>query len=224
MKFFTDGSVAFMKWPWWLTNMRKYKGKVPNYVKEALVDPCVSDLLTSNEYHWVGDINIVEFLNSLPENHFFSFDYPSDMNPKYEDLFLMKSWDNACRYNWHPQYITTVQGKFGQAWNYIEQFHKYNALEPDFLGLGNLCKHRSCNDFIKHTIGYIFKYSYAKRIHIYGLCKDAIPYCYKLAKKFKIDFSIDQEIWQYLRPSKLRAQDFKLYLIDLIDKGVRFEL
>jgi hypothetical protein len=225
MKFFTDNTVRYLEWGYELTNIKKYlKMRVPNYIKEMLIDPAVYELIDSKEYSWVGKIDIEEFLDSLPNNHYFSFDYPSDMNPQYEDLFLMKSYENAEKYTYHPQYITTVQGKFNNYYSYIEWFHKYNDLEPEFLGLGNICKQRSWNTFLKHTIPYIFKYSYTDRIHIYGLCKDAIPKVYQLAKKYRIDISIDQVKWQYYKDSTQRPQHFKFYLIDLIDEGVKFQI
>jgi len=187
MKFFTDQRW----WPYLLINIKKYR-KMRKFkrFKEILVDPGVYDLLENSKYSWEGTINIDEFLNSLPENHFFSWDYPSDMNLAYEDLFIQKSWINAVRFHNHPQYITTVQGKFNNYFNYIYWFHLYNDLDPEFLGLGNMCQHRSLNDFLKHTIPYIFKYSNTKRIHIYGLCKRGIVFAMKMAKRYYFCFQL----------------------------------
>jgi hypothetical protein len=225
MKFFTDSSVRYLKWPYEITDIQKYlKMKVPNYIKELLIDPGISDLLNSNEYSWVGNINISEFLSKLPKNHYFSFDYPSIINKNCENLFLEKSWKNAKNYCYHPQYIVTVQGKFNNYYNYIEWFHKYNSLEPDFMGVGNILKHRTWNSFLKHTIPYILKNSYANRIHFYGLCKDAIPKIYKLGKKYNKQISLDQQKWQYYNSSIKRPQIFKEYLIDLVDSGVKFTI
>ena len=213
MKFFTDQRW----WPYLLINIKKYR-KMRKFkrFKEILIDPGVFDLKISSIYSWEGSINIKEFLDSLPENHFFSYDYPSDMNLYWENRFIEKSWENAKRYHNYPQYITTIQGKFNNYFNYIEWFHKYNDLETDFMGLGNMCQHRTLNKFLKHTLPYIFKYSNAKRIHIYGLCKRGIPFAAKMAKLYKKELSIDQEKWQYFLPSKLRPILLCNYLNDIL--------
>ena len=190
---------------------------------EVIIDPGVYDLKNNPEYSWEGTINIYDFLEGLPDNHYFSFDYPSDMNLKFEDLFIKKSWQNAINYSHCPQYITTIQGKFNNSTNYIKWFHKYNELEPKFMGLGNMCQHRTLNKFLKEVIPYIFKNCIAKRIHIYGLCKRAIPYADKMAKKYKKNLSVDQEKWQFFKTSTLRSMDLNLYLNDLIKKGVEIE-
>lgn len=213
MKFFTDQRW----WPYLLINIKKYR-KMRKFkrFKEIIVDPGVFDLKNNSEYSWEGSINIDEFLDSLPENHYFSWDYPSDMNLSYEDLFIQKSKLNAEKYHNHPQYITTIQGKFNNYFNYIYWFHLYNDLDPDYLGLGNMCQHRTLNEFLKHTIPYIFKYSNTKKIHIYGLCKQGIIFAMRMAKRYKIDLSVDQEKWQYYQPSKLRPILLCNYLNDIM--------
>lgn len=226
MRFFTDNCFGNqLQWPWMLCRIDQYfEIKEYSQWREILIDPGVYELTKADHYSWEGDLNIIEFLEALPENHYFSADYPSDMNLKYENSFIQKSWKNAKKYHNYPQYITTVQGKFNNYFNYIDWFHKYNDLDPEFLGLGNICQHRTWNSFMKHTLPYIFKYAYANRIHIYGLCKDAIPKVFKLSKKYNKEISIDQEKWQFYKKSNHRPQDFKAYLIDLIDLEVEFEI
>ncbi len=220
MRFFTDQKW----WVYLLINIKKYP-KMRSYQRynEIIIDPGVYDLKDNDKYSWEGKIDIDKFLEKLPENHFFSFDYPSDMNLKFEDLFIKKSWKNALKYSHYSQYITTVQGKFGNINNYIKWFERYNELDSDFMGLGNMCQHRTLNRFLKDVLSYIFKNCNSKRIHIYGLCKKAIPYADKLAKKYKKLLSVDQEKWQYYKVSSLRSKDLNYYLNDLIKKEVEIE-
>ena len=140
LKFFTDKTV---KNDYLLIQITDYlKLKDFSKWKKILIDPKVYELKKSNEYSWINKINILDFLNSLPKNHFFSLDYPCDMNLKYQDLFLKKSWNNALKYYNHSQYIITVQSKFKDFWNFVEWFDKYNSLQikSEILGLGNLCR------------------------------------------------------------------------------------
>ena len=220
MKFFTDKTVEN---DYLLIKIKDYL-KLKDFSRwdEILIDPHVYELTKSDEYSWINKINVYDFITSLPSNHYFSLDYPGDMNPQYQREFILKSWINAVSYHQHSQYICTVQFKFNNYWNFVDWFDKYNDLEikSGILGLGNMCRHSRCNEFMKHALDYAFSHCRHPRIHIYGLCKDAIPYAFKLSQRFKIELSIDQEKWQYFKDSKLRPQDFKIYLIDLIDKGI----
>jgi len=224
MKFFTDNSVNYLQWPYLLTNIKKYiKLRDKSKWDEILIDPGVFDLKENYKYSWEDSIIIHEFLDSLPKDHYFSMDFPGDMNKRYKKLFLDKSRIYAAGFSYHPNFIVTVQFYHKNYWSFIENFEWYNNLtiKSGILGLGNMCQHRRCNDFMKHALDYAFSHSKHPRIHIYGLCKDAIPYADKLARRFKIGLSIDQEKWQYFKKSVLRPQIFKEYLIDLIDKGVK---
>ena len=195
MKFFTDKSV-----------IHSYLIiKITDYIKindfsnwnEVFIDPNVYELIKAKEYSWINKINITEFLNNLPKNHFLSIDYPSDMNIKHQKLFLEKSWYNALKYNNHPNYITTAQYKFNDFWNFVEWFDKYNTLEikSGILGLGNLCKIRYLTDYLNDIIDYAISNCNHPRIHFYGLCMKGIPLAYKLAKRYNIKLSIDSVKW-----------------------------
>ena len=241
MKFFTDKTVEN---EYLLIKIKDYvrlreKGYNFSKKKEVLIDPGVYELKKSNEYSWEDSINISEFLDSLPENHYFSWDYPCDMNPQYQDLFLEKTWENTQKYYYHPNYIITVQSKFNNYWNFVEWFDKYNALniKSGIMGLGNMCRFRTLNQYFKHSLDYAFSHCNHQRIHIYGLCLKAIPYAYNLANKFNIELSVDSTKWTRSVSSNLRKkynnlagcrknnrQDyFNEYLKEIKKRGVQIE-
>ncbi|MHA1395711.1 MAG: hypothetical protein ACTSRZ_19595 [Promethearchaeota archaeon] len=223
LKFFTDESLNYLKWPYLLLKIKKYlRKKNLSRFREIIIDPGVYELRNSPFYSWENEIDIEEFLNSLPKNHYFSLDYPPDMNQNYEKLFIQKSWENALKYHKYEQYICTVQYKFNNYMDFINWFDRYNSLNirSGILGIGNMLRHRKLNEFLKHSLDYAFSHSMHSRMHLYGLCKQAIPYAYKLARRFKIEISIDQQKWQYFKKATLRPQLFKIYLIDLMDEGV----
>ena len=195
MKFFTDKTVVN---DYLLVKIVDYiKMKDFSRWKEIFIDPGVWQLTKSDKFKWEGKINIKEFLDSLPDNHYFSFDYPCDMNEIYTELFLYKSWINAILYCSEKQYIVTVQSKFNNYWNFMEQFDMYNNLDikSGILGLGNMCRFRSLNQYLKHALDYAFYRCRHSRIHIYGLCLKAIPYAYKLSKRYGIELSTDSTKW-----------------------------
>lgn len=200
MKFFTMNNVV---WRFLLVKIKDYLNMSEEdkaQYKEILIDPGVYDLTKGSTFSWEEEIDIDEFLDTLPSNHYFSWDYPCDMNPQYEDLFIKKTWENALKYHNHPQYIVTVQYKINHYWNFVEWFDKYNEMEiaSNFLGLGNMCKIITKSDFMDHAIDYAFSHSNYKRMHIYGLGLRHIPYVYKKAKQFNIELSIDST--KYTRP------------------------
>jgi len=214
MKFFTDKTVVN---DYLLIKIKDYiKMKDFSKWKEVFIDPGVYDLTKSDKFKWEGKINIKEFLVSLPDNHYFSFDYPCDMNLQYTDLFLQKSWENALKYNTYTNYIVTVQFKFRNYWNFVEWFDRYNRLHvfSRILGLGNMCRFRTLNNFLKHSLDYAFSRCRHPRIHIYGLCLKAIPYAYNLSKRYNIELSIDSTKWTFMyyeQESKDRQVQFDLY-------------
>ena len=201
MKFFTDKTVLN---DYLLVKIKDYlKMKDFSRWKEVFIDPGVYELTKSKFYSWEKETYqqtlkfIIDFLDSLPDDHYFSWDYPCDMNLQYQDFFINRTWENATHFCYHPNYIVTVQSKFRNYWNFVEWFDKYNDLEiaSGILGLGNMCRFRSLNQFLKHTIDYAFSHCKHKRIHIYGLCLKSIPYADHLAKQFNIAFSIDSTKW-----------------------------
>ena len=186
LKFFTDKTVVN---DYLLDKIKDYwKMKDFSQWKEVFIDPGVYDLTKSDKFNWEGKINIPEFLDSLPENHYFSWDYPCDMNPKYTDLFLDKTFVNAQIYQDHPQYIVTTQYRFNDYWNFVGNFNCYNNfdIKSGILALGNMCRFRTLNQYLKHALDYAFSHTKHPRIHIYGLCLKGILYAVKLAKQFDI--------------------------------------
>ena len=236
MKFFTDKTV---KNDFLLIKIKDYiklrkKGNDFSQWKEVFIDPGVYELTKDYKFSWEGDIIILEFLNSLPANHYFSWDYPCDMNLKYQELFLKNTWNNAKKYHNHPQYIITVQYKFNNYWNFIEWFDKYNELESiksGIVGLGNMCRFPHLTEYMKHTLDYAFSHCKHPRIHVYGLCLRSIPYAYNLAKRYNIELSIDSTKWtRCFHTSGLpscrkenRQEFFDVYLKEIRKRGVILE-
>lgn len=201
MKFFTDKTITN---DYLMVKIKDYwRMKDFSDWREVFIDPGVWELTKWNEYSWVhlkgskGYRDIEIFLDSLPDNHYFSWDYPCDMNLEYQELFLRNTWNNALNFHEHPQYIVTVQSKFRNYINFMEWFDEYNNLEikSGILALGNMCRFRSLNQYLKHALSYAFYKCKHPRIHIYGLCMKAIPYAYKLSKKTSIEFSFDSTKW-----------------------------
>ena len=131
MKFFTDKTVIndflLIKFLDYL-KLRKKNYDFSRW-KEIFIDPGVYDLTKDYKFKWEGDVNIHEFLDSLPVNHYFSCDLPSDMNLKYKKYFLEKSWQYAQAYCYHHQFIVTVQFYHNNYWNFKENFDRYNNLD-----------------------------------------------------------------------------------------------
>lgn len=171
--------------------------------KEIFIDPGVYDLTKSKFYSWEKETYqqtlkfIVAFLDSLHDDHYFSWDYPCDMNLEYQDFFINKTWENACHLCYHPQYIVTTQYKYNNYWDFVKWFNRYNNLEikSGILGLGNMCRFRTLNQYLEHALSYAFYRCKHPRIHIYGLCLRAIPYAYNLSKKVGIELTIDSTKW-----------------------------
>jgi len=229
MKFFTDKTVKndylLVKLPIYL------KMKDFNRWKEVFVDPGVYDLTKSDKFKWEGKINIPEFLDGLPDNHYFSWDYPGDMNLQYQDLFLQKTWDNALKYSKHPQYIVTVQFKFNHYWSFVSWFNKYNELEikSGILGLGNMCKTCYKPIFMHHALDYALSHCNHKKIHIYGLPLRFMKYVFDLGRKFNIEVTVGSTKWSFYFYDKDyergggRQKAFDWYLNKIKEKGVVLE-
>ena len=238
MKFFTDHTVIN---DYLLIKIGDYlKGDFTKY-KEVFIDPGVYELTKTPEYSWMKPTskfsimyrNIGNFLDTLPENHYFSADYPCDMNEAYTDEFLHKSWINAELYCNHKQYIVTIQSKFNDYWSFREWFDRYNELPiaSGILGLGNFCRIFHTTEFVVHALPYIFRYCNHPRIHIYGLALRLIPYAYRLAKKYGVELSMDSTKWtRNCKTSGLpscrkenRQEYFDLYITTLKERGIALE-
>ena len=174
--------------------------------EEVFVDPGVWELTKNFEYSWINNINIEEFIKNLPDNHYFSFDYPCDMNLQHQTSFIAKSWVNANLYCKYPQYIVAVQSIFNNYWHFIGSFNLYNNLniKSGILALGNMCRFRTLNNYLKNTLDYAFSKCKHPRIHIYGLCLRAIPYAVALSKRYNVKLSIDSTKWTRAVNKKLK--------------------
>lgn len=206
------------KWPYLILKIQKYlKLKNKGLYKYILIDPGVYELGDSDSYSWENRIDISGFLESLPKNHYFSWDYPGDMNPKYSELFLKKSWENACKFSEHPNYITTVQFQYNNYLSFIDWFNKYNELPMTsrIMGIGNMCQQKGLNEFVKHTIPYILKNSKADWIHIYGPNVFIIKYISKWEKLTDKLITVDNRKWEFYVKSSERAQAFRDYITKL---------
>jgi hypothetical protein len=235
MKFFT-GRPEYIDNPYLLIKIGDYL-KINDFTRweEVFIDPGVYELIKSDKYSWEDTLDIREFLDSLPKNHYFAADYPCDMNLQYTDRFLDKSWNNAIRYCNHPQYIVTVQSQFNNYWWFVQWFDKYNKLniESGILGLGNSCRIHQLTEFIKHSLDYAFKHCNHPRIHIYGLAMKIIPYAYNLAKRFNIKLSMDSTKWTRPITKELKQECgiscnkenikkyFETYLQELKRRGIK---
>ncbi len=230
MKFFTDKTVQndFL-----LVKLKDYlKLKDYSQWKEILIDPGVYDLMKDSKFKWEGTINISDFLDTLPKNHYFSWDYPGDMNLQYQALFLEKTWKIALKFHKHPQYITTVQYKYNNYWDFIEWFDKYNKLDiaSGYLGLGNMCKTSRKKYFMNHALDYAYKNCDHPRIHIYGLPLRFVSQVEKLGKRFKIKTSIDNVKWTFMWYEFDNKEErnnkqllFNTYLQKIREKSVKLE-
>jgi len=231
MKFLTYTYNGFISWPYLiikLSNYLKMTNEAKSKYKEIMIDPGVYELGVSSRFSWEGKINIKQFLDSLKINEYLSFDYPSDMNPKFTDIFLERSWDNAIRYCNHPQYIVTVQYPYNHYWWFTYWFDKYAKLPhgSGVLGIGNLCKQRGCNPFVKHALDYalINLPKDVERIHVYGPNKIMIKYIQKLEDLKKVRFSIDSRKWEFYKNSIERPYWFKEYINNLKKIGIKIDI
>lgn len=205
MKFFTDNTVNNR---YLLIPITKYKKMHSIFYSEVLIDPGVYELKKSNKYSWEEKINIKEFLDQLPDNTYFTADYPSDMNQKYEDEFIINSYANAYEYSNHSQYIPVVQSKIQDLESFKKYFDIYNKLKPksNILGLGNFCRIHWLNNYVREALKYAFENSKIPRIHVYGLGLRLISYTFNLALQNNIQLSIDSTKWTRACSTELRKK------------------
>lgn len=200
MKFFTDHTVKNDYLLITIKNYLRFREKEFNFdkYKEVFIDPGVYELTKGREsYSWEKKVNIHKFLESLPENHYFSFDYPADMYPPNQELFLRKSFENAEKYQNYKQFIITVQFRLGSWLDYIVWLNRYSRLNSrGILGIGNMCRMLYLTKFVKNVINYTFKNVKNKRIHIYGLGLRSLPYAIRKAKRYNKELSFDSTKWK----------------------------
>lgn len=211
MEFFTNRVV----------NPRFLLVKIRDYLKmdkfpyeKVFIDPGVGELSMMDEYGWKDWIDVGEFLDTLPDNHWFTCDYPSDMNLNLGHIFLKKSWEMAKKHCGHPQYIVTAQYPHNHALLFMKWFKKYNDLEhrSGILGLGNLCRIPTLTNYLKYILDFAFKHAAddVEQIHVYGLCLRAIPYVQELSEKYGIKVSVDSTKWCFAYNNDLK-DEYGLY-------------
>jgi len=205
LKFFTDKTVINDYLLIKIVDYIKMKDFSP--WQEVYIDPGIWDLKKSDSFKWEGTINIDDFLYSLPDNHYFSWDYPPGLNELYTELFIEKTWANANLYNNHSQYIVTVQSKFNNYISFKEQFDRFNTLyiASGIIAIG-MGRFKFLTEYLKHALDYAFSHCKHSRIHIYGLCLRAIPYAYKLSQKFDNELSVDSTKWTRACTNKLKLK------------------
>lgn len=181
-----------------LLNIKQYSKKKHLNKFLYLIDPSVYELKNNIEY------SQIDLLHSIAKENkeLISIDYPCDMNLEYSDLFIEKSIQNNLKYAKNNCYIATIQFKFLDFIDFKKQF-EYLEENIDFtqkiIGIGNLCRILSSNEFTDK----VFKYLNSKKYfyHFYGLG-------FRLIKKYihLFDFcSIDSTKW-----TKAITNDFKL--------------
>jgi len=184
--------------------------KIINYsqkYKIVIIDVGVYQLKKQPYYNFEKlAINFKEILTILPTNVYIPYDFPADMNIKYQELFIKKSFDNFLKYKEYKQFISTIQCKFNDINNFKLSFDKYNKYitSNHYVGLGNMCRINQLTDFIKESIDYAFRYSKSKKIHIFGLSLRNFKYVYSKSIEYNIDLSIDNTKWTKACNQKIR--------------------
>lgn len=174
--------------------------------KEVIIDVGVYDLKKSNEYSWINKINFVDILDNLNKNEYIPFDYPSDMNPFYQDKFIFRTIENTMKYCYSSQFIVSIQYRNQDIYSFKYWFDMGNKfiVNNNILGLGNMCRLKKKTNFIRNTFKYTFKHSKAKRIHIFGLSIWLFPIAYILSKIYNKELSFDSTNWTRACNKKLK--------------------
>ncbi len=198
--FFTDYSTQISKYC--LLNVKKYKDISKLDKIMYFIDPSVYELKDSNEY---SNIKLLEHLSNagnLKENEFISIDYPNDMNPQYSDLFIEKTMQYNKKYADNLNYIATLQFKFKDFNDFRQRFNElseYVDMSKKVIGIGNLCRIMSNNDFIDNVFDFLYNQIKIKQIawiHFYGLSKRVIEVCINKFKDLNsVIISTDSTKW-----------------------------
>jgi hypothetical protein len=170
MKFLTDIKTDISNFC--LLHIDRYNDKRKQNKKLCFIDPGVYNLKKNIEYPQFELLHYLAAGNLLP-NEYISIDYPSDMNPEFEDYFVQETIRNNLRYADNPQYINTLQYKFCIFNSFVANF---NHLKPLFwnknkiVGFGNLCRILYPNEYTDKVFAFIREnMSGIKQIHFYGL-------------------------------------------------------
>ena len=88
MMFFTNYGTKISRFC--LLNIKDYHKPKTNK-KIIFVDPSVYELVENEEYSRIDQLHELAAGN-LQKNEYISIDYPCDMNEKYTDVFIEKTW------------------------------------------------------------------------------------------------------------------------------------
>lgn len=181
--------------------------KINEYAKKYRVlflEPEVLILRKQPYYRFEKWLNVHDFLSKLPDNCYFSLDYPSDMNEKYTNRFALKTLYNIEKYNYSEHYIITTQSKFMDFNSFKQYFDFVNGMrnKSNILAIGNLCRLFSIQKNVKSFMVKLLKYiryninfSYYKWVHIYGLGLHYVKVFYDLFKDAPLILSFDSTKW-----------------------------
>lgn len=155
------------------------------------IDPSVRELKNNREYS-----NIDKLVNLVPKikgNVEISIDYPSDMNPKFENEFIEKTYEFNKRFRDNPHYTKTLQYGMLDFESFCFELNRLDDLGIDWsqntLGIGNLCrlfrysrKNPNLKSYKKYTfvqqitckISKFVQQNNVKSIHLYGIGIDVI--------------------------------------------------
>jgi len=115
--------------------------------------------------------------NILQSNEYMSIDYPSDMNPQFEELFIEKSYQNNIEFKDNLHYICTLQSKFLNYHSFMREYIRLMniiRIEGKIVGIGNLCR---INRFSKNPK--------SKSYHIYEYLKTIMKFLLRNLPKGK---------------------------------------
>lgn len=195
-KSFIDFKNKKIKW-------NKIKDLSHNY-KKVFLEPEVFILRKQTNYRFDKWLDVNNFLINLPENCYFSLDYPSDMNLNHQHRFITKTHYNIEKYHYSKQYINTVQSLFFNFESFKINFNIVNKIpsKSKIIGLGNICRlfnnKKETIEYILNTFNYI-KNNINKNnynwIHIYGLGLRFIKPYYDILKDSFKTLSFDSTKW-----------------------------
>jgi len=213
MHFFTDITTNASNYC--LLHIKKYNDKRKENKKIIFVDPGVYELTKNPEY---SNIKLLHDLASgripLQYNEFISIDYPCDMNIKYSEEFIRKTYENNIKYAENKKYICTVQYKFKDINSFYYEMERTKHIwsKPGkILGLGNLCriyqwaKGSKTEIYLDKISNYLItNSSIISRIHFYGIGIKFIRRYFPFLNKYISKISVDSTKWTRAVNNKLK--------------------
>lgn len=227
MKFFTSVGVRISRFA--MVNIKEYNHRLRPLKEIVFIDPGVYDLVKGPEYRYIDWLH--HKANHLKPNEWISIDYPGDMNPKYQELFIRKSIENNIRYRDNPNYIATVQSRYMDAYDFkfrlVELLDIVDGVKGKRLGIGNICRILKNNEFIDTVFKLLRQYvPQSMPIHFYGLSFNAITKYLPELEESGYDISVDSTKWlfskenfrKYAGTKKPRSQYVSETFIEYINK------